>query len=233
MSSNEDVKKDEVCLYIVPVPIGNYGDMTLRAIEVLKQVPLIICEEYREARRLLSHFGINAELASLNEHNEAEEAAALAELISGKGSAALISDCGTPVFSDPGTLLIRSCVHLGIKIITLPGANSLTTALSGSGFELDSFYFAGWLSPKKDIRRKELERLRKIREIIILMDTPYRLVQLLEAAMPVFNANPDVVLAYQLTYPDEKYFRGTMSQVLKEVSARKLKGEFVLIVDNR
>lgn len=219
-------------LYVIPVPIGNYGDITLRAIEILKQVPLIICEEYREARRLLSQFGINTELASLNEHNEESEAPLLAEKIIEKGCAALISDCGTPVFSDPGTILINACLNKGVRIVPLPGANSLITALSGCGFQLGTFYYAGWLSPKKEIRKKELERLKKIKEVIVLMDTPYRLVQLLEAVQGVFQTNPDVTLAYQLTYPDEQYYRGALKKILTEVSEKKLKGEFILIIDN-
>lgn len=220
-------------LYIVPVPIGNYGDITFRAVEVLKQVPLIICEEFREARRLLSRFDINTELAGLNEHNEKNEAGALAEKILESGSAALISDCGTPVFSDPGEELISVCLSKGIKVITLPGANSLITALSGSGLSLDTFYFAGWLSPKRELRRKELDRLRKIKDIIVLMDTPYRLVQLLESVSEVFGKQKYVVLAYQLTFPDEEYLRGSIEQVHSSASSRKLKGEFVLIIDNK
>ncbi|HEY7751412.1 MAG TPA: SAM-dependent methyltransferase, partial [Ignavibacteriaceae bacterium] len=167
-------------LFLVSTPIGNYDDITLRALTVLRECDLIICEEYKEARRLLSHYKIDKELIALNEHNEKEIVdEILLKILNGK-SAALISDCGTPLFSDPGHLLVEVCISQKIDIVPVPGANSLLPALIGSGFDFEKFYYYGWLSPKKDIRRKELIDLKKRKGVIVLMDTPYRLKRLLE-----------------------------------------------------
>jgi 16S rRNA (cytidine1402-2'-O)-methyltransferase len=220
-------------LYIVSTPIGNYDDISLRALNILKKADLIICEEFKEARRLLSHFQIEKELHSLNEHNEDESSQNILKLLSTGISAALITDCGTPLFSDPGTLLVQMCINAKIDVVPIPGANSLLPALVGSGFKLDKFYYAGWLSPKSDIRKKELIRLKTIRELIIIMETPYRLSAILTDVSKVLGASIQICVAYNLTLPDEKFLRGTASDILKIVQAQKMKGEFVLIINNK
>lgn len=220
-------------LYITSTPIGNYDDITLRALETLKKVDFVICEEYKEARRLLSHYGIEKELISMNEHNEGEVAEEiLTRLTKENLQAALISDCGTPLFSDPGKLLIKLCIQNEIEIIPLPGANSLITALMGAGLNLDRFYFYGWLSPKKEIRSKELNQLRGTKEVIAIMETPYRLLRLLEDILNVFGPGIQCVLAYELTSPGELFLRGKISEIFKTAQEKHLKGEFVLLVDN-
>jgi 16S rRNA (cytidine1402-2'-O)-methyltransferase len=220
-------------LYLVSTPIGNYEDITLRALRILKEVDFIICEEFKEARRLLSHYQIDKELIELNEHNENEEVNdLLLRLIEGK-SAALISDAGTPLFSDPGHLLVELCISQKIDVIPIPGANSLLPALIGSGFDFEKFYYYGWLSPKKDIRRKELLRLKGLREIIVLLDTPYRLRGLLSDVVKILGRNIRTVLAFDLTMKSEKFYRGTADQILKIAEEKNLKGEFVLILDNK
>lgn len=219
-------------LYIVSTPIGNYDDITLRALRILKESNFIICEEYKEASRLLSHFKIKKELIALNEHNENDIADELILKIKEGQSAALISDCGTPLFSDPGHLLVDLAIHNKIEVIPVPGANSLLTALVGSGFDFEKFYFYGWLSPKKDIRRKQLLDLRKRKETIVLMDTPYRLKRLLEDVVKLFGANTPVVLAYELTKESEKFYRGAALKILNTAEKENLKGEFVLIIKN-
>jgi 16S rRNA (cytidine1402-2'-O)-methyltransferase len=220
-------------LYLVSTPIGNYEDITLRALKILKEVDFIICEEFKEARRLLSHYQIDKELIELNEHNENEEVNdLLLRLIEGK-SAALISDAGTPLFSDPGHLLVELCISQKIDVIPIPGANSLLPALIGSGFDFEKFYYYGWLSPKKDIRRKELLRLKGLREIIVLLDTPYRLRGLLSDVVKILGRNIRTVLAFDLTMKSEKFYRGTADQILKIAEEKNLKGEFVLILDNK
>lgn len=219
-------------LYIVSTPIGNYEDITLRALNILKQVDFIICEEFKEAKRLLSHFKIEKELFSLNEHNQEESSRELLEKISGGKFAALISDCGTPLFSDPGHLLVKMCIQAKIDIVPIPGASSLLPALVGSGLNLDKFYYAGWLSPKSDIRRKELLRLKNIKELIVVMETPYRLKAILTDVAKVFGAYTPIVVAFDLTLPTEKFFRGTVSDILKVVESKNLKGEFVLLINN-
>ena len=180
-------------LYIVSTPIGNYEDISLRALNILKKADFIICEEFKEARRLLSHFQIEKELHSLNEHNEEESSQEILKLISTGKSAALITDCGTPLFSDPGTLLVQICINAKINVIPIPGANSLLPALVGSGFKLDKFDYAGWLSPKSDIRKKELLKLKTIKELIVIMETPYRLAAILTDVSKVFSTEDNTI----------------------------------------
>ena len=220
-------------LFLVSIPIGNWDDITLRALKVLQEVDFIICEEFKEARRLLSEYKIEKELISLNEHNEKEVAdEVLLKIIAGKTSA-LISDCGTPLFSDPGHLLVDFCISQNIDIIPVPGANSLLPALIGSGLDFESFYYYGWLSPKKEIRQQQLIRIKRTEEIIIILDTPYRLKSLLTDVVKILGKNLKVVLAYQLTMGNERFFRGTAEEILKISEEKNLKGEFVLILDNK
>jgi len=220
-------------LYLVSTPIGNYDDITIRGLNILKKADFIICEEYKEARRLLSHYQISKELISLNEHNEKEIVNdIILKLVNGK-SAALISDCGTPLFSDPGHLLVEVCISQNIKVVPVPGANSLLPALTGSGFDIEKFYYYGWLSPKKDIRRKQLLQIKRINEVIIILDTPYRLKSLLTDIVKIFGKNIPSVLAFQLTMENEKYFRGTTEEILNVAEKQNLKGEFVLVLNNK
>ncbi len=218
-------------LFLVSTPIGNYEDITLRALKVLKSADLVVCEEFKEARRLLSHYGIKKDLLNLNEHNEKEASEEVIEnLIAGK-NIALISDCGTPVFSDPGKTLVDLCIQNEIKIVPVPGASSLLAALITSGADLNKFYYYGWLSPKKDLRRKQLLDLKKRKETIVLMETPYRLKTLLTDVAKILGGKTNCVLAFELTTERENFFRGTAEQLLKIVNDKKLKGEFVLILD--
>jgi len=220
-------------LFIVSTPIGNYEDITLRALNILKSVDLIICEEFREGRRLLANYKIEKELIELNEHNEKEAVDdILMDIINGK-NLALISDCGTPLFSDPGHLLVDVLISQKIQIVPVPGASSIMTALVGSGFDIEKFYYYGWLSPKRDERRGQLICLKGIHEVIILMDTPYRLKSLLSDVAQILGNNIPVVLAYQLTMNNERFHRGSAGSILNTVEKNNLKGEFVLIVNNR
>jgi 16S rRNA (cytidine1402-2'-O)-methyltransferase len=220
-------------LYITPTPIGNYEDLTFRALDILKKVDFIICEEIKPARRLLSHFGITKELVALNEHNEKEISGKLADRLLQGESAALISDAGTPLFSDPGHLLVDYCISYKIKIIPLPGANSLLPALTASGLKLNNFYYYGWLSPKKDIRKRELYNIKKLKELIVLMETPYRLKKLLNDIINTFGKEQRIVLAYKLTMPEEVILRDSAIKILNDVEKKNMKGEFVLLLDNR
>ena len=220
-------------LYLVSTPIGNYEDITLRALRILKEADFIICEEFKEARRFLSQQHIDKELFALNEHNENEAANdLLLKILEGK-TAALISDAGTPLFSDPGHLLVELCISQKIDVIPVPGANSLLPALICSGLDFEKFYYYGWLSPKKDERRSELLKLKGIREVIVLLDTPYRLKSLLADVVKMLGKNIRTVLAFDLTMKTEKFYRGTAEEVLKIAEQKNIKGEFVLILDNK
>jgi len=231
--SNTYIKKMKKQLFLIATPIGNYDDITLRALKILAEADFIICEEFKEARRLLSHFKIDKQLVTINEHNEKEYAEETARRILNGESAALISDCGTPLFSDPGHLLVDICISYGIRITPIPGANSLLPALTGSGLDFEKFYYYGWLSPKKEIRQNELLHLKNKKELIVLLDTPYRLKALLSDIIKVFGKHSRVVVAFDLTLSTEKFFRSSAEEILKEVEANNLKGEFVLLLDNR
>ncbi len=220
-------------LYIVSTPIGNYGDMTIRGLDTLKEVNFVICEEFKDARRLLSHFKIEKDLVPLNEHNEKDVVNdILLRIINGE-NAALISDCGTPLFSDPGHLLVELLISQKIGIIPVTGANSLLPALVGSGLDTEKFFYYGWLSPKKDERRKELLDLKKRNELVVILDTPYRLKSLLTDVVKILGESLPAVLAFQISMPDENFFRGTTSELLRTAEKNGLKGEYVLILDLR
>jgi 16S rRNA (cytidine1402-2'-O)-methyltransferase len=186
-------------LYLVATPIGNYDDITFRAIQVLKEVDVIVCEERSEGQRLLRHYGIENQVETLNEHNEAAAASVIITILKEGKSIALISDAGTPVFSDPGRILVEKAIHQNIKIVPIPGASSLLPALIVSGFSIKEFVFAGFLSPKRERRLTELCEFRKERCTIVLMDTPYRLVQLLRDMADVFGETRRVCVAFDLT----------------------------------
>ncbi|MBI5473388.1 MAG: 16S rRNA (cytidine(1402)-2'-O)-methyltransferase [Ignavibacteriae bacterium] len=220
-------------LYLVATPIGNLDDITFRALSVLRSVDLVVYEERREGERLLRHFQIEKPVESLNEHNEsAASYNILAHLKNGK-SVALVSDCGTPVFSDPGQMLVRKAIEQKIKLVPIPGASSLMPALTVSGFSIDQFLFYGWLSPKKERRRAELKQLMQERRTIVLMDTPYRLVPLLRDLAETFADTRRVCVAFDLTMPDEQMFYGTATELHKKFSAKEIKGEFVIVIEGR
>jgi 16S rRNA (cytidine1402-2'-O)-methyltransferase len=220
-------------LYLVAVPIGNYEDITFRAIKVLKDVNLIVCEERIEGQRLLRHYGIENQVETLNEHNEAAAAGVFTNLLKEGKSIALISDAGTPVFSDPGRILVEKSIRENIKIVPIPGASSLLPALIVSGFPIKEFLFAGFLSPKRERRLTELHELRKEPRTIILMDTPYRLVQLLRDMTEVFGETRRVCIAFDLTLPTEEIFHGTAPALHQKFLKEEKKGEFVVVLEGK
>ncbi|MEO8663989.1 MAG: 16S rRNA (cytidine(1402)-2'-O)-methyltransferase [Ignavibacteria bacterium] len=217
-------------LNIITTPIGNYADITLRALRLLDESEYIVCEEYKEASRLLRFFEIKKELRSLNEHNEAEESEEIfLDLAQGK-SIALISDCGTPVFSDPGNILLQKCIEANIKLEFIGGANSVIAAVVLSGFDISRFYYSGFLSPKTDIRKHELTKLKYTDKVLILMDAPYRLKAMLNDIDVVFEERK-VFVGFDLTMPEERQFRGSASEILTLIGENNLKGEFVIVID--
>lgn len=218
-------------LYLVSTPIGNHLDITYRALEVLKNVDIIVVEEFKEGSTLLKNYDVKKELHCLNEHNEKEKSDEIVNMLLEGKNIALISDSGTPVFSDPGLLLVQKSLKRGIKLVPIPGASSLMPALIVSGFRIDRFLFYGWLSPKSSERKKELKKLKSEKNTIVLMDTPYRLRQLLEDIDSILG-HRQICLAYNLTMQDETILHGRAKDILKIVSDKKLKGEFVLILQN-
>jgi 16S rRNA (cytidine1402-2'-O)-methyltransferase len=220
-------------LYLVATPIGNFQDMTFRACDVLKSVDVVVYEERREGEKLLRHFNIHKPVESLNEHNEAAATRVILEYLTNDRSVALVSDCGTPVFSDPGQLLVRKAIERKIKVVPVPGASSLMPALTVSGFSIDQFLFYGWLSPKRERRLAELRQLMKERKTIVLMDTPYRLVPLLRDLGETFGNARRLCIAFNLTLPDEEMFYGTAPELYKLFSPDDRKGEFVIVIEGR
>jgi 16S rRNA (cytidine1402-2'-O)-methyltransferase len=219
-------------LSIVSIPIGNPADITLRAMETLRGADVILCEELREAGALLKRLEISGkELIALNEHNEEELVPTLVLRMLQTGQhMALISDCGTPVFSDPGASLVRQAVEMGIAVSPVPGASSLMAALSILDIKLERFIFAGFLPREPEQRRRELTRLRGLRMPVVVMDTPYRLSALLEDVVKTFGKGVPVTLACDLTLPKETIYRGSAGEVQRQAGARK--AEFILIIQS-
>lgn len=216
-------------LYIVATPIGNPRDITLRALDTLKAVDGIICEERREGSTLLKRLEIpDKSMIILNEHTEVDATADLVIRMFKGESFALISDAGTPVFADPGAYLIQEASLSGLQVVPIPGPSSLMAILSVLDFKLEKFVFGGFLSRIPDQRRQELTRLRGMRLPVVLMDTPYRLAALLDDVEKTFGKGQRLTLGFDLTQDSELILRGTPSEVKKALGPRK--GEFMLIV---
>jgi 16S rRNA (cytidine1402-2'-O)-methyltransferase len=216
-------------LYIVATPIGHPDDITLRALEILRNADAIICEEVKEGSKLVKKLSLpHKELISLNEHNEQEQTQQIIQRLLEKQSLALVSDCGTPVFEDPGHHLIQEAAAVGIHVVPIPGPSSLAAALSILDFRLEQFVFGGFLPREAARRQKELQRLRSFHMPVVLMDTPYRMAALLEDVSKTFGKNQPVTLACDLTLPGEAIFRGSVESVIKHTVQRK--AEFVLII---
>lgn len=217
-------------LYVVGTPIGHPQDISLRALEVLKAVDYIACEERKAALRLLSRHGIEKELVEVNEHTEKEETEQIVlDLAMGK-NVALISDCGMPVFADPGSFLLTEALDTGIRVTAVPGPTSLTTALALSGFDAHRFYFYGFLSPKKEERRVELQHLKNFPSPVVFLDAPYRLLQVLEDLAAAFGKGRRAAVACDLTLRDEEVQRGTLDTLVRHFREDRRKREFVIIV---
>ena len=219
----------EAKLYIVPTPIGNLDDITLRAIEVLRRADFILAEDTRTTRFLLDHLGIERPLRSHQKFNEHATVAAVTESIAAGRTVALVSDAGTPGISDPGFLLVRTCLEAGIEVETLPGATALIPALVQSGFPCDRFCFEGFL-PQKKGRNKHLQALAGEERTMIFYESPYRVVRCLEQLAEVFGAERRVSVSRELTKKFEQTVRGTIGEVLEHFRTTEPKGEFVLVV---
>ena len=216
-------------LYIVPTPIGNLDDITLRAIKTLEAADYILAEDTRTTSFLLKHLGIEKKLYSHHKFNEHATAASVAEAIGEGRTVALVSDAGTPGISDPGFLLVRTCVEAGIEVETLPGATALIPALVQSGFPCDRFCFEGFL-PQKKGRTKRLQELAEEQRSIIFYESPFRVVKCLEQLAEVFGEERKVSVSRELTKKFEQTVRGTIAEVLEHFRTHEPKGEFVIVV---
>jgi len=222
----------ESALYVVATPIGNLGDITLRAIDVLKGVDLIAAEDTRHTQKLLVHLGIKGKLISIHEHNEREKAQSIIEKIQLGKSIALVSDAGTPLISDPGFHLVKIARQSEVKVVPVPGVSALITALSVSGMASDRFVFEGFLPAKNVAKKKALIDLETETRTLIFYESPHRILATLEQISEVFGADRLVVLARELTKNFETILSLPVSELLNQVKndPYQQKGEFVLLV---
>lgn len=216
-------------LTLVPTPIGNLGDITLRALEVLKSADLIACEDTRHSGNLLRHFEIRKPLVSYHEHNEAQRTAELIARLEAGEHIAIITDAGMPGISDPGHRLLRACIERGLAYTVLPGPSSVLTALVGSGFPADRFFYGGFLPVKSGQRERELLAANAREETSIFFESPYRLVKSLEVCAQHFPARL-VCVARELTKQFEEFRIGPAPELLAHYSARTVKGEIVFLI---
>mgnify|MGYP000348285963 CR=1 FL=1 len=216
-------------LYIVPTPIGNLDDITLRAVNVLREVDFILAEDTRTTSFLLKHLGIEQKLRSHHKFNEHATVEMVAGAIAAGRNAALVSDAGTPGISDPGFLLVRTCVEAGIEVETLPGATALIPALVQSGFPCDRFCFEGFL-PQKKGRMKQLQALAGEERTMIFYESPYRLVKTLTQFAEIFGPERQVSVCREISKIHEESVRGTLQEVIAHFTATEPRGEIVIIL---
>lgn len=219
-------------LYLIPTPIGNLEDITLRAIRILKEVDLILAEDTRVTAKLLQHYEIKKPVHAHHAHNEHKTVTFIAEKIAAGETIALVTDAGTPGISDPGFLLIRECLKMGIEVECLPGATAFVPALVQSGLPCDSFVFVGFL-PQKKGRQTKLKSLVEENRTMVFYESPHRLIKALEEFKEHFGAERKVSVSRELTKMFEETFRGTVEETIKHFSAKTIKGEIVIVVEGK
>lgn len=217
-------------LYIVPTPVGNLEDITLRALRILKEVDLILAEDTRTSSVLLKHYDVHTPLKSHHKFNEHETSDEMAVRISAGMSVALISDAGTPCISDPGFLLVRACVEKGVEIQCLPGATAFVPALVDSGLPNDRFYFEGFL-PQKKGRQTRIKQLAELTHTMIIYESPFRLVKTLEQLAEFMGNNRRASVSREISKLHEDTQRGTLEELIVHFKQTPPKGEIVLIVE--
>lgn len=216
-------------LFIVPTPIGNLGDITLRALEILKEVELILAEDTRTSGKLLKHYQIDTPMRAYHMHNEHRLLEGLVRELSLGASWALISDAGTPGISDPGFLLVRACLEAGVAIECLPGSTALIPALVASGFPSDRFVFEGFLPPKKG-RQTRLKELATETRTIVFYESPHKLIKTLDQFCEVFGPERSVAVSRELTKLYEETIRGSLQEVCEHFRTQAPRGEFVIVL---
>lgn len=216
-------------LYIVPTPVGNLEDITLRALRILKEADLILAEDTRTSGVLLKHFDIHNNMQSYHKFNEHQAVERLAERMKAGETMALISDAGTPGISDPGFLLARECVNSGVEVQCLPGATAFVPALVASGLPCDKFVFEGFL-PQKKGRQTRLRALSEEERAIVFYESPYRVIKTLQQLIETFGAERPVAVCREISKIHEQTVRGTLADALAHFSQNEPRGEFVIIV---
>ncbi len=218
-------------LYLVATPIGNLEDITLRALRVLREADLIACEDTRQTRKLLEHYGISRSLVSYHEHNERRRAGELLARLKAGASVALVSDAGTPLISDPGYRLVEAARDTGIAVVPVPGPSAVVAALTASGLPAEAFHFAGFLPAKRSERLRTLASLRNEPATLVFYEAPHRILETLADLEETFGPRR-MVLARELTKVHEEFLRGTATQIRQALSGRpSLRGEITLVVE--
>ena len=217
-------------LFLVPTPIGNMEDITLRALRVLREVDFVLCEDTRTTKNLLKHYEIEQRCMAYHIHNEHQQLKQIIAQIKTSQSVALVSDAGTPGISDPGFLLLRECVAEGIEVECLPGATALIPAVVNSGLPCDSFYFNGFLPHKKG-KESTLRRLSEMKETVVFYESPHRLAKTLVMMQSFFAEDTPISISRELTKIHEENFRGTLADAIAHFPVDKeVKGEIVVVV---
>ena len=217
-------------LYVVATPIGNLADITQRAIQILKDVELIACEDTRHTRKLLQHFGINTKTTSYHEHNENQRGDELLDLLKQGSDIAVVSDAGTPAISDPGFRLVRTAIENEITVVPVPGPSALITALVAAGLPTDEFFFAGFLPARASARQTRLRELASVPGTLIFYEAPHRLAATLKDAYETLGER-EAVVARELTKLHEEVRRGRLSDLVEHYSQVEPRGEIVLLID--
>lgn len=219
-------------LYIVPTPIGNLEDITLRALRILKEVDIVLAEDTRTSGNLLKHFEIDNKLMSYHQHNEHGVLPKMISLLREGKNLALVTDAGTPGISDPGYLLIRECVRHHLPIEPLPGATAFVPALLKSGFPCDEFVYIGFL-PQKKGRQTAVQRIAEDERTTVMYESPHRLIKLLEQLLEFCDAERKISVSRELTKKFEETINGTVTEVLQHFLQHEPRGEFVVVVEGR
>ncbi|TRN23841.1 16S rRNA (cytidine(1402)-2'-O)-methyltransferase [Vibrio furnissii] len=232
MTDNKTLPAEVPTLYIVPTPIGNLGDITQRALDVLSSVDVIAAEDTRHSGKLLSHFNIQTKTFALHDHNEQQKAQVLVEKLLSGQSIALVSDAGTPLISDPGYHLVTQCRQAGVKVVPLPGACAVITALSASGLPSDRFSFEGFLPAKSKGRKDKFMEIAKVERTCIFYESPHRITESLQDMLAILGPEREVVLARELTKTFETIQGMPLGELIEWIDAdeNRKRGEMVLLI---
>ncbi|MEA2031011.1 MAG: 16S rRNA (cytidine(1402)-2'-O)-methyltransferase [candidate division Zixibacteria bacterium] len=216
-------------LFLVPTPIGNMGDISRRAIEILSDVNTIACEDTRHSGTLMKKLGLKKKLISYHEFNESSRALQLIDVLLEGNSIAVITDAGSPGVSDPAYRVVRAAIDSGIEVVPLPGSSAIIPALTASGLPTDRFFFEGFLPNKSGARRTRLKKLQDIPYTLIFFESPHRVIKCLTDIKTVFG-NRQACLAREITKLHEQFLRGSINDILKTISEHSIKGEIVLVI---
>lgn len=216
-------------LYLIPTPIGNLGDITTRAVEMLKKADLVACEDTRHSGKLLKHLELDKKLVSYHNFNESSRADQLQQALTEGKSVAVITDAGSPGISDPAYRVVRAAIEVGAEIVPLPGPTAIIPALTASGLPTDRFFFEGFLPNKSGARRNRLNKLKELEHTLVFYESPHRLIKCLSDMQTVLG-DRDACVAREITKKFEQFIRGKLSDILERMSSGNVKGEIVIVV---